>query len=227
MPSRAVAMGMCQDNHSIGVVPMKPRWSMAAERQTRPDDGVDIALMRRLAAGDQQALADLYQRHGGVLLGVGVRIVGGRAEAEDVLHDVFVEVWKRAADFDATRGSVRTWLAMRMRSRCLDRQKSPRVARRVAFVDSAAARTAAPEQNPLLRLERQRVREALQTLPEEQRIVIDLAYFKGLSTQEIGERVGVPQGTVKSRLFAAREKLARALAGVAGQTATGGHDADG
>jgi len=206
---------------------MKPGWSMAAERQTRPDDGVDIALMGRLAAGDQQALAGLYDRHGGVLLGVGVRIVGSRAEAEDVLHDVFVEVWKRAADFDASRGSVRTWLAMRMRSRCLDRQKSPRVARRVPFDDSAAARMPAPEQNPMLRLERQQVRDALSTLPEEQRVVVELAYFKGLSTQEIGELVGVPRGTVKSRLFAAREKLSRALGSVAGPGPAGGHDADG
>jgi hypothetical protein len=68
-----------------------------------------------------------------------MRIVGSRAEAEDVLHDVFVEVWKRAADFDAGRGTVRNWLAIRMRSRCLDRQKSPRVARRVPLDDDEAA----------------------------------------------------------------------------------------
>jgi RNA polymerase sigma-70 factor (ECF subfamily) len=199
---------------------------MVGARPIRPDDAIDAALMGRLAAGDQQALASLYGRHGGVLLGVGIRIVGSRAEAEDVLHDVFVEVWKRAADFDATRGSVRTWLAMRMRSRCLDRQKAPRVTRRVAFDDSEAARTAAPEQNPLLRLERQQVRAALQTLPQDQRIVVELAYFQGLSTQEIGERVGVAQGTVKSRLFAARDKLARALTGVIGRPVNGGLDAD-
>lgn len=176
----------------------------------RADDRADAALLARMAAGQQPALAELYDRYSGLLLGLGIRIVG-RAEAEDVLHDVFVEVWKRAADFDATRGSARGWLAMRMRSRCLDRKKSPRLSRSVSFDDSDQARRAAPEQDPLLRMQRQRVRAALENLSADQRAVVDLAYFAGLSTLEIGARLGVPQGTVKSRLFAAREKLAVAL----------------
>ncbi len=174
-------------------------------------DADDAAVVARMAAGQQQALAELYDRYSSLLLGVGVRMLGVRAEAEDVLHDVFVEVWKRAADFDAARGTVRAWLALRMRSRCLDRKKSPRVSRSVSFEDTELSRRAAPEQDPLLRLERQRVRQALTTLSPDQRAVVDLAYFAGLSTQEIGDQLGVPQGTVKSRLFAAREKLAKVL----------------
>lgn len=207
---------------TLGLVRLMGRLMVGA-RPIRPDDAVDAALMGRLAVGDQQALAGLYDRHGGLLLGLGIRIVGSRAEAEDVLHDVFVEVWKRAADFDAGRGTVRNWLAIRMRSRCLDRQKSPRVARRVQLDDDEAARIAAPDRNPLLRLERQQVRAALQDLPDEQRVVVELAYFQGLSTREIGDRVGVAQGTVKSRLFAARTKLARVLAG---SVANGGEDVE-
>lgn len=186
------------------------------------DDAADAALLARVAAGDQQALAAVYDRHSGLLLGLGVRLLQNRAEAEDVLHDVFVEAWKRAADFDPERGSVRTWLAMRMRSRCLDRQKSPRVSRSVEYDTSEAARTAAPEQDPLLRLQRVRVREALAALSDDQRTVVELAYFHGLSTNEIAARTGVAQGTVKSRLFAARDKLAKALVDVDGASALGG-----
>ncbi len=171
----------------------------------------DAAVMARVAGGSQQALAEIYDRYASLLLGVGVRMLGARAEAEDTLHDVFVEVWKRAADFDAARGTVRSWLAMRMRSRCLDRKKSPRLSRSVSFDDHEMGRRAAPEQDPLLRLKRERVRDALKLLSPEQRAVVDLAYFAGLSTQEIGDQLGVPQGTVKSRLFAARDKLAHAL----------------
>ncbi len=196
-------------------------WMMAGPKDTRDAAG-DAAVMSRLAGGDQRALAELYDRYGSLLLGLGVRVLGDRAEAEDVLHDVFVEIWKRAGDFDAERGSVKTWIAMRMRSRCLDRQKSPRVARRVPFDDSAAERQAAPTQNPMLRLERQAVRDAMAALPAEQREVVELAYFKGLSTLEIGAAMGIAQGTVKSRLFAARDKLQRALRG--GEAGPGGPD---
>jgi RNA polymerase sigma-70 factor (ECF subfamily) len=185
-------------------------------------DDADAALLARVAAGDQQALAAVYDRHSGLLLGLGVRLLNNRAEAEDVLHDVFVEAWKRAADYDPARGSVRTWLAMRMRSRCLDRQKSPRVSRSVEYDSSEAARTAAPEQDPLLRLQRVRVREALAALSDDQRTVVELAYFNGLSTNEIAARTGVAQGTVKSRLFAARDKLAKALVDVDGASALAG-----
>ena len=183
---------------------------MTRRKTDTASDADDAAIVARMAAGQQPALAELYDRYSSLLLGVGVRMLG-RGEAEDVLHDVFVEVWKRAKDFDPARGTVRAWLALRMRSRCLDRKKSPRLARSVSFDDSEQARRAAPEHDPLLRMERERVRAALAALTADQRAVVDLAYFAGLSTQEIGDQLGVPQGTVKSRLFAAREKLARAL----------------
>lgn len=194
----------------------------APDRNNRAEDVVDAALLARLAGGDTTALAKVYDRYSGLLLGLGIRILGSRAEAEDVLHDVFVEVWKRAADFDAGRGTVRGWLALRMRSRCLDRQKSPRVSRSVAFDDSEAARRASPAQDPLLRMQRERVRDALATLPADQRLVVELAYFQGLSTQAIADQTGVPQGTVKSRLFAARDKLSRSLVEADGVSALGG-----
>lgn len=196
---------------------------MAAASRTKGkgDDG-DAAILHRLARGEQQALADLYDRYSSLLLGLGIKMLGNKAEAEDVLHDVFVEVWKRAADFDEARGTVRAWLALRMRSRCLDRVKSPRVSRSISFDDSEASRREAAPQDPLLRMERERVRAAMATLSEDQRAVVDFAYFQGLSTLEIAGRVGVAQGTVKSRLFAARERLQKALESIDGLSALGG-----
>lgn len=195
---------------------------MGADPNSTDANSADAAVMARLAAGDQRALADLYDRYASLLLGLGVKLLRDKAEAEDVLHDVFVEVWKRARDFDVERGSVRAWLALRMRSRCLDKLKSPRLARRTSFDDSEAARREATPQNPLLKLERERVRAALNTLSDDHRVVVELAYFHGLSTNEIATRVGVAQGTVKSRLFAARERLHQALHSEDGLSALGG-----
>jgi RNA polymerase sigma-70 factor, ECF subfamily len=183
---------------------------LARQRIVTTEDAADTAILARMAAGDQPAFARLYDRYSGLLLAVGIRMLG-RAEAEDVLHDVFVEVWKRAGDFDPSRGSARGWLAMRMRSRCLDRKKSPRLSRSITLDAAEQARQAAPEQDPLLRMQRQRVRAAVSTLGPDHWMVVDLTYFVGLSTQEIGTQLGIPQGTVKSRLLAAREKLALAL----------------
>src|SRR5882762_4110683 len=93
------------------------------------DDADDEVLVAAMAAGDRGALATLYERHASILLGLAIRIVRERREAEDLLHDVFLEAWRSAKDFDPKRGRVRTWLAIRMRSRALDLQKSARVSR--------------------------------------------------------------------------------------------------
>lgn len=171
----------------------------------------DAALVERVAAGDKAALSALYDRYAPLLLGVGLRIVGGRGEAEDLLHDVFLEVWKRAGDFDRTRGSVRAWLVTRMRSRALDRKKSPRMARAVAYDEAKADRLVAASPEPGASFERARVKAALATLPDDQRACLELAYFDGLSTAEIGAKLGCPAGTVKSRMSAARDKLRAVL----------------
>src|SRR5215213_683231 len=92
-------------------------------------DDQDAALVLAMAGGDQTALAELYDRYAFLLLGIAIRIVRDRREAEDLLHDVFLEVWRSAKDFDGARGRVRTWLIIRMRSRALDVTKSARVSR--------------------------------------------------------------------------------------------------
>ncbi len=180
----------------------------ARPEQAAADDD-DIALVRAMAGGDRRALAGLYDRHASYLLALGLRILKSRSEAEDLLHDVFLEVWRSVRDYDPTRGRVRTWLVIRMRSRALDVVKSARVSRRsgdeqvlervVAEVDLSSS----PDQH--------RVRAALTDLSVDQRAVLELAYFEGLSCSEIADRIDVPIGTVKSRVAAALTKLRQAL----------------
>ncbi len=179
-----------------------------------PDDAQDEVLVEAMAAGDRDALATLYERHSPLLLGLALRIVRDRREAEDLLHDVFLEAWRTARGFDPKRGRVRTWLAIRMRSRALDLQKSARVSRNTGdagldlVVDDAEA--ASPDHR--------RVRAALAQLGADHRRVLELAYFEGLTCTEIAQRVAVPVGTVKSRIAAGLERLRSDLVIATGRT---------
>lgn len=177
---------------------------------TKTPDGV---LVRRMAAGDRQALAALYGRYSTTLLGVAIRIIGHRGEAEDLVHDIFLEVWRKADRWRAERGTVRTWLLLRLRSRALDRLRSPRLARGVSLDEGLpdyAEVTVAPD-DPSLAADRRRVREAVASLPPEHRAVLTLAAFEGRSASEIARRLDLPLGTVKSRILAARRGLKAAL----------------
>jgi RNA polymerase sigma-70 factor (ECF subfamily) len=173
----------------------------------------DESLVRAIANGDTRALAALYDRHAPLMLGLARRIVVGKPEAEDIVHDVFVESWRRAADYDESRGSVKAWLMLRTRSRAIDFRKSAGVSRTVptgdgdwlaALADPRVADTEAPD--------RSRLRQLLASLSDDQREVLLLGYFEGLSSSEIATRTGVPIGTVKSRVAAALAALRSALA---------------
>lgn len=165
----------------------------------------------RLASGDRDALGALYDRHGPTMMAIGVKILRNPREAEDLLHDVFVEAWKRARSYDPTRGSVRAWLHLRMRSRCLDRVKSARWSKSQPLPEreSQVGIADTPEMESLA--DGVKLRAALSELPDDQRTVLLLGYFEGLSSSEIAERVGVPIGTVKSRVAAAMEKMKKAM----------------
>jgi RNA polymerase sigma-70 factor (ECF subfamily) len=170
---------------------------------TADTDAQDAELVAAMAKGDRAALGTLYARHSSAMMGLALRIVRERREAEDLLHDVFLEAWRSAADFDPKRGRVRTWLAVRMRSRALDHQKSARVSRNAGdggleyLVDDRA--TSSPDH--------ERVRNALAALGDDQRKVLELAYFEGLSCSEISTRTATPIGTVKSRVAAGLDRL--------------------
>jgi RNA polymerase sigma-70 factor (ECF subfamily) len=171
----------------------------------------DAELVQRMAQGDKAALARLYDAHAGLLLGLAIRMLGGRRDAEDLVHDVFLEAWKRAADYDPARGTVKAWLCLRTRSRALDRKKSPWMARTVAWDDDLAHAMEGPALEPGVRLERERVRAALSTLSAAQRDVVDLFYFHGCSVAQVADSLRCTPGSVKSRLSAARSRLRSAL----------------
>ena len=188
----------------------------------RPDAGAaggDTALVAAVAAGDRAALARLYDRYAPTLLAVGQRILGGRREAEDLVHDVFLEAWRQAASYDPARGTVRSWLLVRLRSRALDRHRASSGAPLPIDSVPRLEERAAGGEDPALAPDRVAVRRALAALPSEQRAVLELGYFEGLSSSEIALRTGAPIGTVKSRVATA---LARLRAGLNPEGAPGG-----
>lgn len=172
----------------------------------------DVLLVLAMAGGDRAALGRLYDRHAPALLGLAGRMLGSPGDAEDLVHDVLLEAWRCAEAYDPRRASVRTWLAMRTRSRALDRLRAAGRVRPVGspFSDSDEGRpepAAETPEDPTLSPDRHRVRRALDALPAPQRAVLELGYYEGLSSAEIAERVSVPIGTVKSRVAAALARL--------------------
>jgi RNA polymerase sigma-70 factor (ECF subfamily) len=163
----------------------------------------DRALLERLAAQDQEALAELHGRYADLLHSLAVRIVGAGVEAEEVLQDTWVQAWRSAAGYDPARGAVVAWLVTIARSRALDRVRTMASRRRA---ESAAAREAeaVPTAGPdpaagyARRMLRRSVAAAVNALAPPQRQVIELAYLDGLSQSEIATRLRAPLGTVKS-----------------------------
>ncbi|HWB74414.1 MAG TPA: sigma-70 family RNA polymerase sigma factor [Nannocystaceae bacterium] len=165
--------------------------------------------MREAARGQLEAISRIYDRFAGLLMTMAEKILTDRAMAEDLVHDVFLEVWRHAASYDPSRGSVRTWILVRLRSRALDRLRSAKTRREVGSDDQESHGGIAADEleDPMLEPDRKAVRVALAELPGEQREVLELAYFHGLTSSEIAERMGSPLGTVKSRTAAALAKL--------------------
>jgi RNA polymerase sigma-70 factor, ECF subfamily len=180
----------------------------------------DRVLLGAIASGDRVALARLYDRYAPMLMAVGVRMLGVRGEAEDLLHDVFLEAWQRASTYDPTRGSVVTWLLVRLRSRALDRLRSRKHSASPIDEPDQIEEHAVREEDPALAPDRTTVRRALESLTSEQRVVLELAYFHGLSQSEIALQIGVPIGTVKSRVANGLGKLRAGL--IPGGTEGGG-----
>jgi RNA polymerase sigma-70 factor (ECF subfamily) len=171
--------------------------------------------MKAIAAKDEAALALLYDRYRVILFGLLLRILNSREEAEDVLQEVFLQVWRKAKDFDEKRGRPFTWLVTLGRSRGIDRLRSLSARERVA---EAGAREASEEisdaaTDAFKSEQRGLVTNALAQLPDDQKRPIMLAYFDGLSQSEIATRLGAPLGTVKTRMRTGLMKLRELLAG--------------
>jgi RNA polymerase sigma-70 factor (ECF subfamily) len=175
----------------------------------------DVELVKAVASQDEAALAQLYDRYRVILFGLLMRILNNREEAEDVLQEVFLQVWRRAADFDENRGRPFTWLVTMARSRGIDRLRTLASRERVVVagakeeteaVSDAASDAFRSEQRSL-------VTSALAQLPDEQQRPLILAYFDGLTQTEIAARLGAPLGTVKTRMRTGMMKLREMLAG--------------
>lgn len=190
-------------------------WLMPSTGAARTPTG-DGELIGGAAAGDERAIAALYDRYGGVVYAVAFRIVGQRADAEEIVVEAFAQAWRDASRFEAGRGSVAGWLTMIARSRALDLVRAR--ARRERITATAAADR--PDGSPAMgdfhgdpsravdHAERRvRVREALDSLSPPQRQAIELAFFEGLSQSEIAERLQEPLGTIKTRVRLGMQKL--------------------
>ena len=174
-------------------------------------------LVGRIARGDAEALREAWRRTSSLAFGMALRILRSRSEAEETLQETFIEVWRRARTFEPGRGSLSGWVLTLARSKAIDRARAR--TRRAAITASSGEPSSipppeAPLQALLQRDEELRVGGALKALPAEQREVIELAYFEGLTLREVAERTGAPLGTVKTRARTALLKLG-GLLGVA------------
>jgi RNA polymerase sigma-70 factor (ECF subfamily) len=161
---------------------------------------VDIALLDRVIARDQQALGELYDAHSRLLFGLILRILKNRAEAEEVLQEVFVQAWTRAHTYHASLGSPAGWLVGIARNRAIDRLRANATRARVLESPDEMPDVETPERHAQLSEQQHAVHRALDALPPEQRDLIEQAYFLGFTQSELAARYRLPLGTVKTRI---------------------------
>lgn len=174
----------------------------------------DQLLAERLRSGDREALGELYDRYASVAMAVAVRVVSDRELAEDLVHDAYVAVWQKIDRFDPSRGSLRSWLLTIVRNRAIDRLRGTRPSMELGEADEQSLLRTGP--NPTweaaaARRSAHELRRALESLPDEQRQAVELAYFGGRTYREIATLTGVPQGTANGRLRLALAKLRDSL----------------
>ncbi|MHB0859538.1 MAG: RNA polymerase sigma factor [Anaerolineae bacterium] len=177
----------------------------------------DEILIKLIAQGQTDALAELYDRYGRLVFSLAVDSVGDAATAEEITQDVFTSVWVKAHTYRADQARVRTWLTSIARHRAIDalRRKGVRPEGHAiawtSMVSSAIPSTGSPEESVELSEQRQRVRADIARLPEEQRLVLSMAFYQGYTHRQIAETLGHPLGTVKTRIRLAMQKLRDSL----------------
>ena len=167
---------------------------------------------QRLVAGEHAALGEVYNQFSSLVYGLAYRVIGDARAAEDVSQDIFVGLWERPEAFDPSRGSLRTWLGTLTHRRAVDHVRREEARRRRAE-RAAGAITVVPDVDEMAAalVTAERVRAALDVLPDDQRRAIDLAYFGGKTYREVAQILGIPEGTAKSRLRLALKKVAAEL----------------
>ena len=184
--------------------------------RTTTDEVDDADLLRSMQAGDQRAVAVLYDRYGGNAYGLAFRITKDGTLAEDVVQDAFLSVWKQAGRFDPNRGHVKSWLLTIVHHKAIDavRRRTTRNERTLPEgPEEFIATYGRPYEEAAAAMDADAVRAAVRKVPEDQRKTIEMAYFEGLTHVEIAERMQVPPGTVKSRLRIGLAKMREALHG--------------
>jgi len=177
----------------------------------RADAGEDMRLVARIRAGDQQAMSELYDRYSRVVYAVALRVLQDTAAAEDVLQDIFLQLWRNPDAFDASRGSLAAWLSVIARHRSIDRLRKRRPEVDIEECVVAGGPDLRNETERALVIEK--IRGALSQMDPNQRYALELAYFQGLTHSEIAEKTGEPLGTIKTRIRSALQQLRAKFAG--------------
>ncbi|WP_255484039.1 sigma-70 family RNA polymerase sigma factor [Granulicella sp. 5B5] len=161
----------------------------------------DASLLAKIQSGEEQAMALLYDRYSKIVYSVALRVLRDTAAAEDVMREIFMQVWRTPSGFIATKGSLGGWLAVVARNRAIDMLRRKRPSEEIEEVALASTFNLAEESERNLLMER--ARAAVVTLPPEQRKMLEMAFFDGLTHAEIAEMTGDPLGTVKTRIRSA------------------------
>jgi RNA polymerase sigma-70 factor (ECF subfamily) len=170
----------------------------------------DLSLIHRVTAGDETALATLYDRYSGIVYSVARRILNDNGAAEEVLQDIFFQLWQTASNFDESRGGLAGLLLVSARNRAIDRLRGRKPSESLDAEKMVSMRPAL-ESEIMQNEMRAQIRGALDELPEAQRAALELAFFEGLTHSEIARRMGEPLGTVKTRIRSAVQTLKLAL----------------
>jgi RNA polymerase sigma factor (sigma-70 family) len=171
----------------------------------------DDAVLALLARSDESALAELYDRYGRPAYGLALRVLRDATLAQDAVQDAFLTAWRTAASFDPGRGSASTWLLTLVHRRAVDVVRREERRRADPIDDAPVGSGEGTDETAAVREQRRAVQAALAQLPPDQREALELAYYGGLSQSELAERLAVPLGTVKSRMFAALSRLRELL----------------
>jgi RNA polymerase sigma factor (sigma-70 family) len=202
-----------------GVVPLRARRGRSQPTARELAHLSDEAVLALIARADEQALSELYRRFGRLAYGLAFRILRDEALAQDAVQEAFLGVWRAAGRFTAERAKPSTWLLTLVHRRAVDLvRREERRRTEPLQPDTEPTGSEAPDEMELLS-QRESIREALRTLPPEQREAIELAYYGGYTQSELAERLGQPLGTIKSRMFAGLARLRETLEETAvGQT---------
>jgi RNA polymerase sigma-70 factor (ECF subfamily) len=171
----------------------------------------DVALLAQVEQGNQQAMSSLFDRYSGIVYSVALRVLKDTGQAEDVMQDIFIQIWKKPGAFVSGRGSLGAWLVVVARNRAIDslRRRRPTDSVEDVVLASSTDLAAEAERNTLM----EKVRIYMHQLPPEQRKSVEMAYFDGMSHSEIAEKTGDPLGTVKTRIRLALITLRKAMQG--------------